>query len=355
MELSTKNFNYDLPEELIAQKPAEKRIGSKLMHLSRVNGQVSHHHFPDILEMLRPGDLLVANNTRVIPAKFFCKRKSGANIEGLFVRYLADDSWEVMLKNAVRCKDGEIIDFVNDESQGLQLCERLGGGRWKVSPSPQGKAEDILDKLGKTPLPPYIRREKESPDAEDRQRYQTVFAKTPGAVAAPTAGLHFTDEMLEKIEALGVKRANVTLHVGLGTFLPVKVEDFKQHDMHSEYYELSAETIDAIEQTKKNGGRVIAVGTTTVRVLESVAKRFKGKLEPCYGETKLFLYPPCDFHIVDALLTNFHLPQSTLLMLVSAFVSPNSMAGIETTLNAYAQAVAEKYRFFSYGDAMFID
>lgn len=325
------------------------------MHLDRKTGHIEHRVFSDIAKMLRPGDLLVVNDTRVIPARFYCQRKSGAQIEGLFVRHADGRCWEVMLKNANRCVEGEVISFRNSPTQGLQLLERMGQGLWKVLPQPQGEAEEILDKLGRTPLPPYIRREQQSPDAEDRDRYQTVFAKNPGAVAAPTAGLHFTQELLGNLESLGVKTARVTLHVGLGTFLPVKVDDASQHEMHAEWYELTQQTVDAIAHAKRSGGRVIAVGTTSVRVLESAARRFNGKLAPCSGETKLFLYPPAEFYAVDAMITNFHLPQSTLLMLVAAFCQPGGSGGTRMILDAYAQAVEKRYRFFSYGDAMFIE
>jgi len=353
--ISTKQFDYHLPAELIAQHPSDDRAASRLMHLTRSDGKINHRTFADIVELLQPGDLLIVNNTRVIPARFYCRRESGAQIEGLFVKYLADNCWEVMLKNATRCKEGETVFFRNDELQGLRLMQRLGQGLWKVLPQPAGLAEEILDRLGRTPLPPYIHREQLSPDEEDRDRYQTVFARTPGAVAAPTAGLHFTQKLLEKLQARGISMADVTLHVGLGTFLPVKVDDASKHEMHSEWYEISAQTAEAIGSAKRDGRRVIAIGTTSVRVLESVTRRFDKKIQPCSGETKLFLYPSAEFYAVDAMITNFHLPQSTLLMLVAAFCCPGGNKGIQMILDAYAQAVQQQYRFFSYGDAMFIE
>ncbi len=373
MSISLSDFDYPLPDRLIAQQPAQRRDASRLMHLSRKTGMVSHHAFSGLPSLLQPGDLLVINDTKVIPAKFFCSRASGAKLEGLYLQTDDENRWEVMLKNTRRCKPGEFLKFLvtplpgaTSDAQaemmgvsaglGLELLEHSGRGRWLVKPSPALPAEEILKLVGVPPLPPYIKR----PDAiakavEDQQRYQTVYAARPGAVAAPTAGLHFTDEILAELAGLGVTTARVTLHVGLGTFEPVKCDDLAEHDMHTERFELSAQVAEEITLAKNQGRRIVAVGTTSVRVLESVAARHGGKIQADRGQTNLFLYPPSDFHVVDALITNFHLPKSTLLMLVASFCDPGGLGGIQTIINAYAQAVQNEYRFFSYGDAMLID
>ena len=355
--ITLNNFQYDLPEELIAQKPAQKRDASRLMKFSRETGNIDHLDFPSFLDLVNPGDLLIVNDTKVIPARFFCRRSTGGKVEGLFLRINVEnpDSWEVLLRNAGRCKPGELLDFEGDDNTKLELVESQGKGQWLVKPTPSTAPEDILSRIGITPLPPYIQREKDNLPEEDQTRYQTVYASNPGAVAAPTAGLHFTQDILEKLKAKGVKRACVTLHVGLGTFAPVKDEDLTKHPMHSEWYNITPETADLINQTKSAGGRVIAIGTTSVRVLESVAHKHEGKIVADSGWTELFIYPPAEFFAVDAILTNFHLPGSTLLMLISAFATPKSTAGIKKIMDAYQVAIANKYRFFSYGDAMFLE
>lgn len=357
--ITLKDFQYELPEELIAQKPADRRDASRLMHLNRSTGEVAHLQFPNFIDLVRPGDLLVLNDTRVIPARFFCRRATGGKVEGLFLNIFQQDPqcWEVLLRNAGRCKPGEQLCFEGVDSKTpvmLELVESRGKGQWLVRPIPNIAPEDILSQVGITPLPPYIQRQADKLPPEDQNRYQTVYASKPGAVAAPTAGLHFTDDLLKALADKGVSQTRVTLHVGLGTFAPVKEDDLTKHPMHSEWYELSPQAADDINRTKQAGGRVIAIGTTSVRVMESVARNNDGKIVPETGWTELFIYPPADFYATDAILTNFHLPGSTLLMLISAFVSPRSTAGIDTVIGAYQKAIAEKYRFFSYGDAMFI-
>ncbi len=367
--ITLETFDYHLPPGLIAQQPPANRGSSRLMKLCRQTGLVCHHQFSELPGLLRPGDLLVVNDTKVIPAKFFCLRETGGLVEGLYLKSDRSGCWEVLLKNARRCKPSQRLTFVSpgmtgDPSQarpsqarpGLELVENLGSGRWRVSPEPDGEATEILQQVGQVPLPPYIKRDAgQAQQRADRQRYQTVYAARPGAVAAPTAGLHFTADILAELARMGIETARVTLHVGQGTFEPVKCDDLASHDMHTERFELSAESARAISQAKLAGRRVVAVGTTSVRVLESVAARHGGQVVPDRGETKLFLYPPSDFHVVDALITNFHLPKSTLLMLIASFCKPGQTGGIETILNAYAQAIAHEYRFFSYGDAMLIE
>lgn len=355
MTISLDAFDYPLPDRLIAQTPAEKRDASRLMVFSRTTGQWWHKVFRDLPDLLREDDLLVMNNTKVIPAKFTCRRTGGGRIEGLFLHLHRGGAWEVLLRNAGRCRVGEILYFCGDETQGLELLENQGQGRWMVSPTPPGRPETILEALGATPLPPYIKRPDRRRDSEDRRRYQTVYADSPGAVAAPTAGLHFTPDILTRIEQMGVEAVRVTLHVGLGTFAPVKVNDLTKHEMHSEYYELSERAAARIDAAQSAHRRVIAVGTTSVRVLETVADANGGRVTARSGWTNLFLYPPAKFHVVDALLTNFHLPRSTLLMLVAAFCQPGGTKGLDLLLWAYAEAVREEYRFFSYGDAMLIE
>jgi S-adenosylmethionine:tRNA ribosyltransferase-isomerase len=355
MTIRLNDFQYELPERSIAQNPSAQREKSRLMTFSRPDCIPSDHRFDELPSLLRDDDLLVFNDTRVIPAKFACKRQTGGLIEGLFLNVRDDGSWCVLLKNAKRCHIGEQIVFDGDEQQGIELVENLGTGRWAVSPVPKGSAEKILSKVGATPLPPYIHRENLPRSPEDRERYQTVYAQNPGAVAAPTAGLHFTNDLLGQLCKKGIELVNVTLHVGLGTFEPVKTNDLTRHDMHSEYYELSPAAADAINLAKSQSRRIVAVGTTSVRVIESVTSSNDGKIVPATGDTKLFLYPPAKFHVTDALITNFHLPSSTLLMLVAAFCDPGGTTGTERILSVYKQAVSREYRFFSYGDAMFIE
>jgi S-adenosylmethionine:tRNA ribosyltransferase-isomerase len=347
------DFDYDLPEALIAQEPLERRDESRLLVLHRGQG-TEHHRFSELPELLRPGDLLVLNNTRVLPARFYCRRETGGRIEGLYLEASEDGTWNVLLRNASRCGSGEVLAFEGHDRQRLKIVERLGGGTWRVQPLPKADPAELLEAVGIMPLPPYIRRNGEDRPA-DRQRYQTVYASRAGAVAAPTAGLHFTDELLERLADREIGTAHVTLHVGPGTFAPVKVEDVVDHDMHSETYELTAEAAEAIMAARQAGRRIVAVGTTSVRVLETIAGRHGGSLVPAQGSTRLFLYPPATFHIVDALVTNFHLPKSTLLMLVAALCDPGGFAGREMVLSAYREAVEQRYRFYSYGDAMLID
>ncbi|MBN1942984.1 MAG: tRNA preQ1(34) S-adenosylmethionine ribosyltransferase-isomerase QueA [Phycisphaerae bacterium] len=355
MVFPANTFNYLLPEWLIAQAPAEPRDSSRLMVLSRAAGRWRHKTFRDLPALLRQGDLLVMNNTKVIPAKFTCRRDSGGRIEGLFLHAQDDGSWRVLLRNAGRCRCGEILRFHGDENQGLELLEDQGQGQWRAVPSPPGPAETILEALGATPLPPYIKRPDRQEDAKDRRRYQTVYAARLGAVAAPTAGLHFTPEIFAALEKKGVETAYVTLHVGLGTFAPVKSDDLSQHQMHAEYYELGESAARQITAARAVNRRILAVGTTSVRVMETVAADHGGRIVAQSGWTRLFLHPPAEFRATDALLTNFHLPGSTLLMLAAAFCDPGGAGGLDLLLRAYAEAVREEYRFFSYGDAMLIE
>ena len=323
-------FDYDLPEELIAQTPLKKRDTSRLMVLDKETGDVEHKHFYDILDYLKPGDVLVRNNTKVIPARLY----------GL--KDLHDDLWECLVGNAKIVKLGTVITF-GDGRLKAQCTEIREEGIRIFKMIYDGIFYEILDQLGIMPLPPYIKEKLNDPD-----RYQTVYAKVEGSAAAPTAGLHFTEELLQKVREKGVEILDVTLHVGLGTFRPVKVDDVTTHKMHSEHYEVPEETAKLIEETKKNGKRVIAVGTTSCRTLESVAKEY-GKVVPCEGWTDIFIYPGFEFKVLDGLITNFHLPESTLIMLVSAF------AGYDEVMGIYKEAVKEKYRFFSFGDSMFIE
>lgn len=353
MALSVSDFDYHLPPGLIAQRPAEPRDGSRLMVLQRATGRRSHRVFSELPAILRGGDLLVINDTRVIPARFECARPTGRRIEALFLRELSPGRWEVMLKGATRCKAGEALRFRREREVRMTLTERLGLGVWRVEVAPPRPATELLERVGRTPLPPYIRRPGPMADSRDRRAYQTIYAARPGAVAAPTAGLHFTETVMDALRERGVELAAVTLHVGLGTFAPVRAEDPRAHVMHAEWYELAAPAAGAVARAKDQGRRVVAVGTTAVRVLEAVAAA--GPLGPSSGWTDLFLYPPAEFRVVDALLTNFHLPRSTLVMLVAAFCSPGSADGVRLILEAYAEAVAKKYRFYSYGDAMLIE
>lgn len=351
------DFDYDLPARLIAQRPADRRDASRLMIVSRAKRSWRHGFFADLPSLLQESDLLILNDTKVIPARFLCRRTGGGRIEGLFLHTESDGAWCVLLRNASRCRRGEILRLVGPafSDQGLELRENLGEGQWRVQPQPEGTAEEILEKFGATPLPPYIKRPETFGDPEDRRRYQTVYAARPGAVAAPTAGLHFTPEILQTLEKKGISTVRVTLHVGLGTFAPVKTEDLSRHEMHREYYELGESAAASIEKARRAGRRVVAVGTTSVRVLETIAAEHGGRIVPQSGWTRLFLYPPASFRVTDALLTNFHLPRSTLLMLVSAFCDPGGSEGPAFLLRAYADAIREEYRFFSYGDAMLIE
>ena len=359
MPLRTRDFYFRLPQELIAQQPTERRDESRLLVLDRRTGDLSHRTFTDLPDQLARGDLIVLNDTRVIPARFFCRRRTGGRIEGLFLREQSPGEWEVMLKGASRCRAGESLSLAGADDVQLTLGANAGAGCWRLTVEPGRPAVELLEQVGLTPLPPYIRRPDASQEGLDRPRYQTVYADRPGAVAAPTAGLHFTDETFARLTARGIETTRLTLHVGAGTFLPVTADEPADHEMHAEWYDVPADAAEAISSARATGRRVIAVGTTSVRVLEAIARdqRPAGRrqpLQPATGWTDIFLYPPANFLAVDALITNFHLPQSTLLMLVAAFCSPGDTAGIATILAAYAQAVQHQYRFFSYGDAMLI-
>ena len=357
MALSTSDFEYRLPEELIAQRPLPRRDQARLMLLRRPDGTTSHHVFSELPALLRADDLVVLNDTQVIPARFFCTRKTGGRIEGLFLKELKAGRWEVMLKGAGRCKVGQTLEITGpagDRTVRITLADKAGQGIWAVEVHPLGAADEILEAVGKTPLPPYIHRSAEDEDTSDRRRYQTVYAARPGAVAAPTAGLHFTEKLLAGLAAGGVAVCRITLHVGAGTFLPVKSDQLRRHKMHSEQYELSSETADALNAAKRERRRIVAVGTTTVRVLETLAAG-GGPFVPAAGHTDIFIFPPAEFRAVDALITNFHLPRSTLLMLVASFCSPGGTDGLDMILSAYREAIDRKYRFYSYGDAMLIE
>ncbi|MGD1084768.1 MAG: tRNA preQ1(34) S-adenosylmethionine ribosyltransferase-isomerase QueA [Verrucomicrobiota bacterium] len=356
--LRTKDYEYDLPAGLIAQSPAAERDQSRLLVAHRASQRLEHRRFTDLAEYLREGDVLALNDSRVIPARLRGRNEeTGGRFEILLVEEAAPNHWWVLARPARRARPGTKIAIlsVNHRPSGVTATvEEIGaGGRRRLR---FGGVENILtalDALGETPLPPYIRREVPLP--EDRERYQTVYAGPPGSVAAPTAGLHFTGETLARIRAAGVKTCFVTLHVGPGTFAPVKTDLVAEHRMHEERFEISAEAARAVTEAKSRGGRVVAVGTTTLRVLEGAAAARPGGIAPGGGATSLFIHPPFDFKIVDALLTNFHLPRSSLLMLVSAFASPGGTEGREFVLRAYREAVERGYRFFSYGDAMLVD
>ena len=340
--MKVSDFNYNLPEELIAQVPIQKRDESRLMVLNRENQTIEHKIFKDIIDYLQPGDCLVRNNTKVIPARIYGKKETGANVEFLLLNNIEGDIWECIVRPGNKLHIGTKVIF----GEGLlkaDILDTMEGGTRKVKFSYNGIFNEILDQIGLMPLPPYIHEE-----LKDKDRYQTVYAKYRGSAAAPTAGLHFTEELLSKIEQKGIQIANVTLHVGIGTFRPVKEETVEKHHMHSEHYYIKKEDVDKINTAKENGKRVIAVGTTSCRVLETIADE-NGHVKEAEGDTQIFIYPGYKFKILDGLITNFHLPQSTLLMLVSAF------AGKDYILKAYKEAVKEKYRFFSFGDAMFIN
>lgn len=340
--MNTKDFYYDLPPELIAQHPMEDRTSSRLLTLNRANGEIEHKHFYDITDYLNEGDCLVLNNTRVIPARLHgVKEKSGGKIEFLLLKRIDINTWEVILRPGKKAREGSRFIF-GDGLLKAEVIRVLESGNRIVRFEFDGVWEELLDRLGEMPLPPYIKEK-----LSDKERYQTVYSKIEGSAAAPTAGLHFTDELLEKIRSKGVKTAFVTLHVGLGTFRPVSVENVENHKMHSEYYEVSKETADIINETRRSGKRIVAVGTTSVRTLETCAND-SGEIIPGCGNTEIFIYPGYKFKAVDALITNFHLPESTLLMLISAF------ADKETVMRAYKEAIDLKYRFFSFGDACYI-
>ncbi|WP_434311560.1 tRNA preQ1(34) S-adenosylmethionine ribosyltransferase-isomerase QueA [Hominifimenecus sp. rT4P-3] len=336
------DFDYVLPEELIAQDPIEDRSASRLLVLNRETGETRHEIFRDILQELNAGDCLVINNTKVIPARLMgVKEDTGAAIEVLLLKRLENDTWETLVKPGKKARPGAVISFGDGLLKGT-VVDVLEEGNRKIQFSYQGIFEEILDQLGQMPLPPYITHR-----LADKNRYQTVYAKHDGSAAAPTAGLHFTKELLQQIREKGIEIAEVTLHVGLGTFRPVKVENIEEHHMHSEFYMVDEETAEKINRTRQNGGRVVAVGTTSCRTLESASTE-DGILHAGSGWTDIFIYPGYQFHVVDALITNFHLPKSTLVMLVSA------LAGRENVLKAYEEAVKERYRFFSFGDAMLV-
>ncbi|MBS6560317.1 MAG: tRNA preQ1(34) S-adenosylmethionine ribosyltransferase-isomerase QueA [Clostridiales bacterium] len=340
--MKTQDFYYDLPEELIAQDPLEDRSSSRLMVLDKETGEIKHHVFKEIIEYLEEGDCLVINDTKVIPARLIGEKEgTGAKIELLLLKRKQDDIWETLVKPGKKAKIGTRISFGGGLLIG-EIVDIVEEGNRLVKFYYTGIFEEVLDELGQMPLPPYITHQ-----LEDKNRYQTVYATHAGSAAAPTAGLHFTPELLKQIEEKGVKIARVTLHVGLGTFRPVKVEDVTKHHMHSEFYMISKEAADTINETKKAGKRVLSVGTTSTRTLESVADE-NGFVKETSGWTEIFIYPGYQFKCIDCLITNFHLPESTLLMLVSA------LAGKEKVMKAYEEAVKERYRFFSFGDAMFL-
>ena len=339
--MKVSEFNYDLPEELIAQTPMEKRDESRLMVLNHNEEKIEHKIFKNIIEYLKPGDVLVRNNTKVLPARIYGKKDTGANVEFLLLKNIEGDIWETIVRPGNKLRVGAKVIF-GDGLLEAEILDILPGGTRKVEFKYEGIFNEILDKIGLMPLPPYIHEE-----LKQKDRYQTVYAKHQGSAAAPTAGLHFTEELLEQLKQKGVEIANVTLHVGIGTFRPVKEELIENHKMHSEHFYIKQEDVEKINNAKKEGRRVIAVGTTSCRVLESIADE-NGQVKMVESYTEIFIYPGYKFKCIDGLITNFHLPQSTLLMLVSAF------AGKDFMMNAYKQAVEEKYRFFSFGDAMFI-
>lgn len=342
MELKKSDFYFDLPQELIAQDPLEDRASSRLLVLNKETGEVSHHVFREVIDFLNPGDCLVLNNTRVIPARLLGEREgTGAHVEVLLLKRREGDVWETLVKPGKKCRPGTRLLFGGGLLK-AEVLETVEEGNRLIHFEYEGIWEEVLDRLGEMPLPPYITHK-----LQDKNRYQTVYAKYEGSAAAPTAGLHFTRELLDRIEEKGVQIAYVTLHVGLGTFRPVKEENVLDHHMHSEYYQVSREAADKINTVRQKGGRVVCVGTTSCRTVESAADE-NGVVQPGSGNTEIFIYPGYRFKVLDALITNFHLPESTLVMLVSA------LAGRENVLNAYKEAIGERYRFFSFGDAMFI-
>ena len=341
--LTTKDFDFDLPEELIAQTPLEDRSASKLLVLDRETGAIKDKHFTDILDELSEGDALVMNDTRVLPARLYgTKPETGGHLEVLLLKNTTGDQWETLVKPAKRAKVGTEIEFGDGRLKAVVLEELEHGGRI-IEFSYTGIFLEVLESLGEMPLPPYIKER-----LEDSEHYQTVYAKENGSAAAPTAGLHFTEDLLEKIKAKGVEIVFLTLHVGLGTFRPVSVDSIEDHEMHAEFYRLSEKSAETLRKVKANGGRIVAVGTTSIRTLETIGTKFNGEIKADSGWTSIFITPGYQFKVVDAFSTNFHLPQSTLVMLISAF------AGREKILAAYQHAIDEQYRFFSFGDAMFI-
>ena len=341
--MNTADFDFHLPEKLIAQTPLEKRDASKLLIVNRKTGEFQDRHFHSIIDMLEAGDALVMNDTRVLPARLYGqKEETGGHVELLLLKNKSGDEWEVLAKPAKRLKVGTRVSFGDGRLSALVTEELSHGGRI-VRFDYQGIFLEVLESLGEMPLPPYIHEK-----LDDRERYQTVYAKESGSAAAPTAGLHFTKELLEEIQAKGIHLVYLTLHVGLGTFRPVSVDNLDEHEMHSEFYQLSEEAAATLRSVKENGGRVIAVGTTSIRTLETIGSKFDGQIQADSGWTNIFIKPGYDWKVVDAFSTNFHLPKSTLVMLVSAF------AGRELVLDAYQHAIKEQYRFFSFGDAMFI-
>ncbi|MTI70948.1 MAG: tRNA preQ1(34) S-adenosylmethionine ribosyltransferase-isomerase QueA [Firmicutes bacterium] len=336
------DFYFDLPENLIAQHPLKNREESNLMVLDKNSGSLEHKKFKDIIDYLKKGDCLVLNNTRVLPARLYGAREStGGKVEFLLLNNIEKNRWETLVKPGKKARLGDIIDF-GDGLLRAKVLDITQSGSRIVEFDYEGIFQEILDKLGEMPLPPYIKEK-----LDDKERYQTVYSKKEGSAAAPTAGLHFTDDLLNRIKNKGVKIAYITLHVGLGTFRPVKEDNIEEHDMHSEYYEVTKEAAEIINQTKSNGGKIYSVGTTSTRTLESIATE-SGEIHPKSGWTDIFIYPGYNFKVIDRLITNFHLPESTLIMLVSA------LAGRENVLNAYNKAIENKYRFFSFGDAMLI-
>ena len=341
--MNTQDFDFYLPEELIAQTPLEKRDASKLLILNHETGEMVDEHFDAIIDELEPGDALVMNNTRVLPARLHgVKPETGGHVELLLLKNIQGDQWEVLAKPAKRLKEGSVVSF-GDGRLEATLIKKLEHGGCIVEFSYQGIFLEVLESLGEMPLPPYIHEK-----LEDKERYQTVYAEENGSAAAPTAGLHFTAELLQKIKEKGVKLVYLTLHVGLGTFRPVSVDNVDQHEMHSEFYQLSEEAAQTLREVKAKGHRIVAVGTTSIRTLETIGNKFEGDIQADSGWTNIFIKPGYQWQVVDAFSTNFHLPKSTLVMLVSAF------AGRELTLQAYQHAIDERYRFFSFGDAMFI-
>ncbi|QDP40723.1 tRNA preQ1(34) S-adenosylmethionine ribosyltransferase-isomerase QueA [Radiobacillus deserti] len=337
------DFDYHLPEELIAQVPLKDRASSRLLVLNREKKTMSHQHFSDIKSFLRKGDCLVLNDTKVLPARLYgIKEDTGAKVEVLLLTQLEKDNWEVLVKPAKKIKVGTTLTFGDDRLTAVCLEEKEHGGRI-LSFQYEGIFLEVLNELGEMPLPPYIKEQ-----LPDRDRYQTVYAREEGSAAAPTAGLHFTTELMDELKDIGVEFAYITLHVGLGTFRPVNVDRIEEHDMHSEFYMMSQETADQLNRVKERNGRIISVGTTSTRTLETIARDQKGSFKESRGWTNIFIYPPYEFKAIDGLITNFHLPKSTLIMLVSA------LAGRDFILSAYEEAVKERYRFFSFGDAMLI-
>lgn len=340
--MKVSDFNYELPKELIAQHPYDKRDEARLMVLDKKKQSIEHKVFKDVVDYLSPGDCLVINNTKVIPARLYGKKDTGANVEFLLLKRIENDTWEAMVRPGNKLKVGSKVIFGNGILKATIL-EVLDGGNRKVQFEYEGIFNEILDKVGLMPLPPYIT----EATKEDNKKYQTVYAKYDGSAAAPTAGLHFTEELLEKIKAKGIEVATVTLHVGIGTFRPVKVENVEEHEMHSEHYYIKKEEAEKVNKAKKTGHKVIAVGTTSCRVLESVSDE-NGMIKEIEDDTSIFIYPGYKFKCIDSLITNFHLPESTLIMLVS------SLAGKDFIMKAYEEAVKQRYKFFSFGDAMLI-